>query len=110
VCGPVGTAAALHLAACTPNFKIQEHFNDFADAWVKQAVDRAPEVVAGCFALPEAPGLGVTPDEDFVAAHPRQDARFDLYADDRHRRGVIVPGADLTSPHRTSGRVRDSAE
>lgn len=86
VCGPVGTAATLHLAACTPNFKIQEHFNDFADAWVKQAVDRAPEVVDGCFALPEGPGLGVTLDEDFVAAHPRQDARFDLYTDDWHRR------------------------
>src|SRR5690606_1582908 len=29
--GPVATAAALHFAASTTNFKIQEHFNDFAD-------------------------------------------------------------------------------
>ena len=59
VCGPVGTAAVLHLAAGMPNFKIQEHFNDFADAWVKQAVDVYPEVVDGYFSLPERPGLGV---------------------------------------------------
>ena len=35
--GPVSTAAALHFAACTTNFKIQEHFNDFSEAWVKEA-------------------------------------------------------------------------
>src|SRR3712207_9555781 len=27
--GQINTAAALHLAACTTNFKIQEYFNDF---------------------------------------------------------------------------------
>ena len=32
--GPVATAAALHLAAGTPNFKIQENFNDFDEAYV----------------------------------------------------------------------------
>ena len=32
--GPVSTAANLHLAACTTNFKIQEHFNDFAEDFV----------------------------------------------------------------------------
>src|SRR5437870_3754136 len=35
--GPVSTAANLHLAACTTNFKIQEHFNDFAEEFVKAA-------------------------------------------------------------------------
>ena len=29
-------AAALHLAAATPNFKIQEHFNLFAEDWHKR--------------------------------------------------------------------------
>lgn len=84
VCGPVGTAAALHLAACTPNFKIQEHFNDFADAWVNDAAAGLPAVdpIDGCFALPDQPGLGVTLDEDFVAAHPRQAVFFDLFTED----------------------------
>ena len=35
--GPLSTAACLHLAATCSNFKIQEHFNDFVDSWVKQA-------------------------------------------------------------------------
>ena len=86
VCGPVGTAAALHLDACLPNFKIQEHFNDFVDTWVKGAVSGCPEVVDGYFSLPSGPGLGVTLDEDFVAAHPRQEAHFNLYTDDWHKR------------------------
>lgn len=88
VCGPVGTVVALHLAASTTNFKIQEHFNDFADAWVKEAVTGMPEVdpVDGCFPLPQGPGLGVKLDEAFVAAHPRKHQFFDLFAEDWQRR------------------------
>ncbi|RPJ37487.1 MAG: mandelate racemase/muconate lactonizing enzyme family protein, partial [Chloroflexi bacterium] len=58
--GPVSTAAALHLAACTPNFKIQEHFNDFCEPYVKQAAPGNPEIADGHFPLPSGPGLGVT--------------------------------------------------
>jgi galactonate dehydratase len=86
VCGPVATAANLHLAACTPNFKIQEHFNDFADAWVKGAVLQYPEVKDGYFSLPEGPGLGVILNEDFVKEHPRKNIHFDLYAEDWQKR------------------------
>jgi galactonate dehydratase len=86
VCGPVATAANLHLAACTPNFKIQEHFNDFADAWVKGAVLQYPEVTDGYFSLPEGPGLGVILNEDFIREHPRKQIHFDLYAEDWHKR------------------------
>ena len=84
--GPVSTAATLHLDACTPNFKIQEHFNDFADAWVKDAVEEYPEVVDGYFSLPDKPGLGVTLREDFIAEHPRQRIRFNLFEEDWHKR------------------------
>ena len=42
--GPVSTAAALHLAASTTNFKIQEHFNDFADSHVKQAAPNRQDI------------------------------------------------------------------
>jgi galactonate dehydratase len=85
--GPVLTSASLHLAACTPNFKIQENFNDFADEEVKQAAPGLPEVVDGYFALPPSPGLGVRLDVDFVAEHPPHGAHFDLYAGDWHFRG-----------------------
>ncbi len=84
--GPVSTAAALHLAACTPNFKIQEHFNDFAEAYVKDAAPGLPEVVDGAFALPGGPGLGVKLNEDVIREHPRQKVHFNLFADDWHKR------------------------
>jgi galactonate dehydratase len=86
--GPVLTMANLHLAACTPNFKIQEHFNDFADEHVKQAAPGLPPVEDGYFTLPTAPGLGVELDTDFVAEHPFQAARFDLFAEDWQFRGT----------------------
>ena len=85
--GPVSTAAALHLAACTPNFKIQEHFNDFADSYVLDAAPGLPKVIDGYFALPQGPGLGLTLDEAVIAAHPRQGAHFNLFKDDWHKRG-----------------------
>lgn len=86
--GPVSTAAALHLAACTPNFKIQEHFNDFADSYVLEAAPGLPKVVDGYFSLPQGPGLGVTLDEDVIAAHPRQKVHLNLFAEDWHKRGA----------------------
>ena len=87
--GPVLTAANLHLAACTPNFKIQEHFNDFADHEVLDAAPGLPPVGEdGCFALPEGPGLGVTLDVDFVAERPSTGAHFDLFQHDWHFRGT----------------------
>ncbi|EIF01040.1 mandelate racemase/muconate lactonizing enzyme family protein [Saccharomonospora glauca] len=90
--GPVLTMANLHLAACTPNFKIQEHFNDFADEHVKRAAPGLPPVEDGYFALPTAPGLGVELDTDFVAEHPFQAARFDLFAEDWQFRGTKKDG------------------
>jgi galactonate dehydratase len=87
VAGPVATAANLHLAAVTPNFLVQEHFNDFADLDVLAAAPGLPIVTDGSFALPSGPGLGVELDEEAVARHPRRDTRFDLYESDWHLRG-----------------------
>jgi len=86
--GPVSTAACLHLAASTPNFKIQEHFNDFVDAWVKQAASGPgyPEVKDGHFDLPSGPGLGVTLNEDFILEHPPKGETFNLFKEDWHLR------------------------
>ena len=53
--GPVLTAAVLHLAAAPPNFKILEHFNDFADAEIKKVVKGAPEVSTALRTCPTRP-------------------------------------------------------
>jgi galactonate dehydratase len=85
--GPVATAANLQLAACVPNFKIQEHFNDFADSWVREVAPGLPEIGEdGCFPLPEGPGLGVQIDWDAVAEHPREAVSFDLFAEGWEKR------------------------
>lgn len=81
VCGPVGTMANVHLGIATPNYKILEHFNDFADPWVQELVDDAPTVSVedGCFALPTRPGLGVTLNRAACEAHPPTGGRLKLF-------------------------------
>lgn len=88
VCGPVGTAANIHFAAAMPNYRILEHFNDFADPWVADLVDHAPTVDAatGAFDLPEGPGLGVRLNHEECALHPRTKAFFNLFEDGWERR------------------------
>lgn len=81
VCGPVGTAAAVHLAVASANVAVLEHFNDFADPWVLDLADGAPRVdpATGGFAVPDAPGLGVRLNRDACAAHPRSRGRLPLF-------------------------------
>jgi galactonate dehydratase len=95
VCGPVGTAANVHFAIATGNYKVLEHFNDFADPWVADVVDGAPAVSRedGCFPLPTGPGLGVRLDHAKAALHPRTHAHFNLVEDGwEHRTPKTVRG------------------
>jgi galactonate dehydratase len=88
VCGPVGTAANVHFAVACGNYKVLEHFNDFADPWLFDLVEGAPRVdpADGCFGLPTAPGLGVRLDRAVAAEHPRTRAWFNLVAAGWERR------------------------
>ncbi len=98
VCGPVGTAANVHFAVATPNYKVLEHFNDFADPWVRDLVDHAPVVdpADGCFALPERPGLGLRLDHEVAARHPATGGRLRLFQPGWERREdadqAVTPG------------------
>jgi galactonate dehydratase len=92
--GPVGTAAALHFAATATNFAVLEHFNDFTEAFVKDAAPGNPEVVDGSFDLPTGPGLGVVLNEDVIAEHPRSDIYFDLFNEDWQFRQALKGGQD----------------
>ena len=88
VCGPVGTMANLHLAIATSNYKVLEHFNDFADAWVHTLVDHSPAVEAdGCFGVPVRPGLGLSLDRVACAAHPRTGGQIRLFEAGWEQRG-----------------------
>jgi galactonate dehydratase len=66
--GPIGAAANVALAACSPNFSILEAIRDFggfhADLLHRPLVWRD-----GFVEIPEAPGLGVELDEDVARAH-----------------------------------------
>ncbi|MFL6073156.1 MAG: mandelate racemase/muconate lactonizing enzyme family protein [Mycobacteriales bacterium] len=88
VCGPVGTAANVHFAVATGNYKVLEHFNDFADPWVADLVEGAPRVdpADGCFPVPTGPGLGVRLIPAAAAEHPRTHAHFNLVAEGWERR------------------------
>ena len=68
--GIISTSAGLQLMVTLRNAKVLEHFNDFADAHVKQAGSPYPEVVDGYFTVADRPGWGVELDEEFIAAHP----------------------------------------
>ena len=88
VCGPVATMANLHFAVATPNYKVLEHFNDFADSWVHELVDHSPRVdrADGCFAAPQRPGLGLRLNHDVCAKHPRSGGRIKLFEEGWERR------------------------
>ncbi|HEY7646407.1 MAG TPA: enolase C-terminal domain-like protein [Hyphomicrobiales bacterium] len=71
--GPIATAAALHAAASTANFFIQEvplPADDRDAGMRKQLAGASIETVHdGFLDLPDGPGLGVTLDEDVLKRH-----------------------------------------
>ncbi len=70
--GPVATAVCLQLAACVPNFLIQEHFDPFNAAWTQDLVTWHPSIDPknGHLSLPEGPGLGLDLNLDVAREHP----------------------------------------
>ncbi|MFI5718890.1 mandelate racemase/muconate lactonizing enzyme family protein [Nocardia sp. NPDC051750] len=88
--GSVLTAASLQVGFNTPNFKILEHFNDFADQEIEAVVQDAPQVVDGYFHRSDAPGLGVRFDPDAAAEFPQKQAHFDLWAEGWEKRAPKV--------------------
>jgi galactonate dehydratase len=70
--GPVATAVCLQLAACVPNFLIQEYFDPFNEPWTLELVNWAPTIDGsnGHLSLPDAPGLGIELVDEVAKAHP----------------------------------------
>lgn len=70
--GPVATAVCLQLAACIPNFLIQEHFDAFNEPWAFDLVTWNPHINPenGHLSFPDAPGLGIDLNIDVALEHP----------------------------------------
>lgn len=70
--GPVATAICLQLAACIPNFLIQEHFDPFNEPWTRELVTWTPSLNPqnGHLSIPTGPGLGLDLNLDVVREHP----------------------------------------
>ena len=65
--GPVATAAAAQIDACTTNFVIQEWFPYFAEEHYALVTDPLePKAVDGYYEIPDTPGLGIELNEDVV--------------------------------------------
>ncbi|SEG74663.1 mandelate racemase/muconate lactonizing enzyme family protein [Bosea lathyri] len=105
--GPVAEYAALHLLASCPNGLVLERIED---DWEGRAKTVIPHPVSrdGYIDVPDAPGLGVEIDEDFVAQWPSEmnvsipvtegagsyaqgTFREHVYVQTRWRRGVYFP-------------------
>jgi L-alanine-DL-glutamate epimerase-like enolase superfamily enzyme len=69
-CSSVHLAASLHLAAATPNFLICEYPNPLSPNPLGDPLLRQPlRYEAGHLIVPDGPGLGITFDEEALAAH-----------------------------------------
>lgn len=66
--GPVSTAACVQLAACIPNFAVQEYAHVEDDEFVKKPI----ELKDGYLIVPDVPGIGVELREDVMERHPYQ--------------------------------------
>ena len=75
--GPVCTALCMQLAACTPNFFVQEIFDEFNVEWEKDLVTGTHfEVKDGYIDVPTAPGLGIDLNVDEIRKHPYSPTHF----------------------------------
>jgi galactonate dehydratase len=87
--GPVATALCLQLAACVPNFLIQEHFDPFNDDWASELVTWRPDIdeTTGHLSLPTEPGLGLDVVDEIAAEHPYdENAYLNVWAEGWERR------------------------
>ncbi len=67
--GPIATAAAVHFAAATPNWLIQEAITSDVP-WRDEVVTQSSSVNDGYFNIPTTPGLGVEVNEVEAAKYP----------------------------------------
>ena len=67
---PVSTAACIQLAACIPNFALQEYPKGEGEAPKNEIVSGTLTLQDGFLVIPDAPGIGVELVEGAAEAHP----------------------------------------
>lgn len=67
---PVSTAACLQLAACIPNFAIQEYPRGELEPPKSEIIETTLRVADGFLVIPDAPGIGITLAEDAAERYP----------------------------------------
>lgn len=80
---PVSTAACIQLAACIPNFALQEYPIREDEPPKSELVQSALQAEDGFILIPDAPGIGVELADDAAARHPYRprDVRARLHVD-----------------------------
>ena len=69
---PVSTAACLQLAACIPNFALQEYPKGELEPPKSEIVKQPLQVQDGFLVIPDAPGIGIELAEDAQERYPYQ--------------------------------------
>jgi galactonate dehydratase len=67
---PVSTAACLQLAACIPNFALQEYPKGELEPPKSEIIRTPLRVEEGFLVIPDTPGIGVELAEDAAERHP----------------------------------------
>lgn len=68
--GPVCNLASMHICSVAPAFLILEHQLNESPVFFEVVKGYRPKLVNGCFELPDAPGIGVTLDDDVLRRNP----------------------------------------
>jgi galactonate dehydratase len=73
---PLGTAVNAHFDTATPNFFIQECFDDYHVAWTKEVFENVPSQTDGAIAVSDRAGHGVIVNEAVLRKYPYGERNF----------------------------------
>ena len=74
--GPISTAACIQLAACIPNFAIQELPSEERKPYLSEIIKSAVKLDKGFLIVPDAPGIGVELADDAQEKFPFKPVKF----------------------------------
>jgi len=76
--GPICTTYSVHLAAAVPDCDLLEFQFGESPLYFDLVAGGHPALVDGAFSVPTEPGLGLSIDEDLLAAHPYEPVPFGI--------------------------------